>query len=214
MKCSKTLQESACIHGVQKSIARAFNETTDALSPFVAGVVCCPSIEVQEDIRGVATTLPVAPIPSATIKGEVATGQTASITLPEVATEADTIEQIKEQTPASSPQPANLLTQLASLPPIPLHDRGSKLMRNREEWVPAPDDIRTIVSRGYHWTWKHSRPPPVSYPAKTQTQKRLVPLVQDWIQQGAVVPVPLQKCFLSIIFTTPKSDGTLRLILE
>ena len=73
--------------------------------------------------------------------------------------------------------------------------------------------MATHVRRGYHWAWKE-KPPLLALP-KLSTQKPDVQLqVQNLLDLGAVYEVPVQKCFLSRIFTVPKEPTGTRLILD
>lgn len=81
------------------------------------------------------------------------------------------------------------------------------------EWINAPNSLYTTVRRGYHWEWEE-RPPPLKLPTHTQRQSHLTDLIKDWVIQGVVYPVPNQLCYLSRIFTVPKKDESLRLIID
>ena len=73
--------------------------------------------------------------------------------------------------------------------------------------------MATHVRRGYHWAWK-DKPPLLSLP-KLSIQKPEVQLqVQNLLDLGAIYEVPVQKCFLSRIFTVPKEPTGTRLILD
>lgn len=80
-------------------------------------------------------------------------------------------------------------------------------------WKKAPKLVWNTVKRGFHWKWV-SKPPPLFIPTKTQHEKHLVKLVQDWVLKGVIYPVQNQPCFLSRIFTVPKKDHSLRLIID
>ena len=122
------------------------------------------------------------------------------------------------RTPAATTTPARLPAALdpgvAPAPPPPvevdspadLSRFGGRLSFFAPAWVAAPQSVRTIVSRGFHWTWL-DRPPRLRPPTFTQSLPDLTLPVQDWVAKGVVYPVPHQPCFQSRIFTVPRPDG-------
>ena len=122
------------------------------------------------------------------------------------------------RTPAATTTPARIPAALdpgvAPAPPPPvevdspadLSRFGGRLSFFAPAWVAAPQSVRTIVSRGFHWTWL-DRPPRLRPPTFTQSLPDLTLPVQDWVTKGVVYPVPHQPCFQSRIFTVPRPDG-------
>ena len=122
------------------------------------------------------------------------------------------------QTPAAKTTPAIIPAALdpgvAPAPPPPvevdspadLSRSGGRLTFFAPAWVAAPQSIRTIVSRGFHWTWL-DQPPRLRPPTFTQSLPDLSLPVQDWVTKGVIYPVPHQPCFQSRIFTVPRPDG-------
>ena len=97
--------------------------------------------------------------------------------------------------------------------PIIPNETGAQLKVFVTRWKKAPKLVWNTVKRGFHWKWV-SKPPPLFIPTKTQHEKHLVKLVQDWVLKGVIYPVQNQPCFLSRIFTVPKKDHSLRLIID
>ena len=83
---------------------------------------------------------------------------------------------------------------------------GVRLTHFAPAWVAAPPSIRTIVQRGFHWTWL-GRPPSLRPPSFSQSRPDLLLPVQEWVTKGVIYPVPLHLCFQSRIFTVPRPDG-------
>ena len=107
--------------------------------------------------------------------------------------------------PAATPAPL----------PTPASARiGARLQSFHPEWGKIlSEPMATHIRRGYHWSWKE-KPPLLSLP-KLSTQRPDVQLqVQNLLDLGAVYEVPVQKCFLSRIFTVPKEPTGTRLILD
>ena len=110
--------------------------------------------------------------------------------------------------------PAALDPGVAPASPLPvevdssadLSRSGARLTFFAPAWVAAPQSIRTIVTRGFHWTWL-DRPPRLRPPSFTQSHPDLSLPVQDWVTKGVIYPVPPQPCFQSRIFTVPRPDG-------
>ena len=110
--------------------------------------------------------------------------------------------------------PAALDPEVVLAPPPPievdspadLSRSGARLTFFAPAWVAAPQSIRTIVTRGFHWTWL-DRPPILRPPGFTQSRPDLSLPVQDWVTKGVIYPVPPQSCFQSRIFTVPRPDG-------
>ena len=73
--------------------------------------------------------------------------------------------------------------------------------------------MATHVRRGYHWNWK-DKPPPLSLPKLSEQRPEVQLEVQKLLDLGAIYEVPVQKCFLSRIFTVPKEPTGTRLILN
>ena len=109
------------------------------------------------------------------------------------------------------PLPAATPTPL----PLPASARiGARLQNFHTEWEKIlSEPLATHVRRGYHWSWKE-KPPPLFLP-KLSAQRPDVQLqVQNLLDLGAIYEVPVQKCFLSRIFTVPKEPTGTRLILD
>ena len=109
--------------------------------------------------------------------------------------------------------PAALDPEVAPAPPpievgsqAYLSRSGARLALFAPAWVAAPPLIRTIVTRGFHWTWL-GRPPRLRPPSFSQSRPDLLLPVQDWVTKGVVYPVPPQPCFQSRTFTVPRPDG-------
>ena len=83
---------------------------------------------------------------------------------------------------------------------------GARLTQFAPAWVAGPPSIRTIVQRGFHWTWLGC-PLRLRPPSFSQSRPDLLLPVQDWVTKGVIYPVPLQPCFQSRIFTVPRPDG-------
>ena len=114
---------------------------------------------------------------------------------------------LRPQLPLPAANPAPL--------PLPTSARiGTRLQSFHTEWGKIlSEPLATHVRRGYHWSWKE-KPPPLFLP-KLSAQRPDVQLqVQNLLDLGAIYEVPVQKCFLSRIFTVPKEPTGTRLILD
>ena len=96
------------------------------------------------------------------------------------------------------------------------NDRGFhlNLRSNLSLWSQAPPSTKRIISRGLTWKWS-AGPSSLKFPSLNGVMKpSLDPLVNDFIRKGAVVKVDPQPCFLSRIFSVPKTPTEERLIID
>ena len=59
-----------------------------------------------------------------------------------------------------------------------------------------------------------NHPPPTSIPSLRSSQTQFSELISEFLKGNVIKEVPLQKCYLSTIFTVPKPSGKRRLILN
>ena len=89
---------------------------------------------------------------------------------------------------------------------------GGRLAHFKRAWGQSQRWQRSIVKIGVSWRWVSD--PPLAKPNLIRGKPDLDPLVSDFLEKGVVKPFPHKSCFVSRIFTVPKSDGSKRLILD
>lgn len=78
-------------------------------------------------------------------------------------------------------------------------------------WPPGP--VRRLIQTGLTWKWRH-HPPRLHLPPPSTTRGPVDPLIADFLTKGVISPVPSQPCLPSPLFTVPKANGKLRLVLD
>ena len=89
---------------------------------------------------------------------------------------------------------------------------GCRLQEFAAQWTLARPWTRTVIKRGFHWTWKSL--PPLSFPKHHLVSSKVQELVLKLYSQGALYKVTDQPCFLSRTFLVPKGLDGQRLIID
>ena len=123
-----------------------------------------------------------------------------------------------DKTPEAGPVSLDNLKKQTPLPKMaedPLdNDRvGCRLQTFAQEWQGASQWLKTVIQRGFHWTWS-GKPPQLHHPRHQVQTNHVHELVLKLEEQGAIYPVVDQPCFMSRIFAVPKSSGGFRLIVD
>ena len=172
------------------------------------------NLSPQEDAREVSLEeilTEVPPLEALIIKGRHKTPLKVNRQVEKTLTEASLPTGVPALTEVRTPP--NHLQKDPLIRDITINEIGQRLWYFRHKWMEAPRDVQIAVSRGYHWGWLE-KPPALTLPSSTQSQPHLSSLIQEWVNMKAIYPVPPQPCFLSRIFTVPKSNGSLRLVLD
>ena len=90
---------------------------------------------------------------------------------------------------------------------------GARLFTFHKEWQDSPLWTRRVITKGITLPWL-ADPPPLSFPIQKKCPSGLEEIIERLRQQRIIKKVPMQKCFVSPIFTVPKPAGERRFILN